>query len=170
MPNLLLVCISGNLDRKGPRAKGSCSPGVCDSTCGREAAQKGRCCCQGNQEWKGSGHPLLDSRRELGFALTEPGGQEAPPPHALPQHGTLPLGKTAQLAQAVLYTAERARPCFSLAEVPAAFRNPDDKVQAKRKESRSHLSFLFQISNCRPLNCCFFAIICEKNSCLSCFN
>lgn len=53
------------------------------------------------KECRGSGYPLLDSHRELGFALAEPGGQEALPPCALPQGRTPPLGHRAQLAQAV---------------------------------------------------------------------
>lgn len=175
MPNLHLVSISGNLDRKVVRERGSCSPGVCNSTCGREAAQKRWCFCQGNkrvQRFRASSPGLFG---ELGFALAKPGGgQEAQPACALPQGGTLPLGEGAQLAQAAQHTLQLkpARPCFSLAEVPAAFRNPDDKVQAKRKESRSSISVSVQISNCSPLNRCFlfFAIMHEKNSCLSCFN
>lgn len=125
------------------------------------------------KQCKGSGHRLLGCHRELGFAMAEPrGGQEAQPSCALPQGGTLPQGMRAQLAQAGQHTSQLkpARPCFSLAEVPAAFRNPDDKVQLKRKDSRSYLLVLFQISNCSPLNCSFLAIIHEKNSCLSCFN
>lgn len=76
------------------------------------------------------------------FALAEPGGQEALPPCALPQGKTPSSGTrgSAGTGSATSHQLKPDRACFCLAEVPAAFRNPSDEVQAKRKKSRSYLS------------------------------
>lgn len=147
------------------RCKSRGSSVVRNSTCGREAAQEGRCCWQGQfgvqRFWAPSPARAPGLLRRAGLCSGT--------------GWTLPLGARAQLAQAEQHTSQpkSARPYFSLAEVPAAFRNPKDKVQAKtnkkKKKSRSYLLALFQMSSCSPFTCCSFATIHEK-SCLACFN
>lgn len=116
------------------RCKSRGSSGVCNSTCGREAAQEGRCCWQGQfgvqRFWAPSPARAPGLLRRAGLCSGT--------------GWTLPLGARAQLAQAEQHTSQpkSARPYFSLAEVPAAFRNPKDKVQTKEKEIQI-LSFSF---------------------------
>lgn len=121
--------------RKEIIARGSCSPEVCSSTCGIEAAQKGRCCCQGNKRaqriWASS--PGLPQRvRFCSGTARRTGGTTTmcPPTGQNSSSGT----------QRSAGTGKPDGACFCLAEVPAAFRNPNDKAQAKRKKSRSYLS------------------------------
>lgn len=85
MPTLLPSCITGNRERRLQQevaaALGYATVPVAEKQLRNEDAV-----ARATKECRGSEHPLLDSRRELGFALGEPGGQEALPPCALP-HG-----------------------------------------------------------------------------------
>lgn len=108
LPNLLLVCISGNLDRKVIKEVATALGDATVPTVEKQL-RKEDAVASATEECKGSGRCLLDSHRKLGFALTEPeGGQETLPPSALPQGGTLPLGKRAQLAQSVQHISAEA--------------------------------------------------------------
>lgn len=143
MPHLLLGLHQWKPTQEGDKSKEvAAALGYATVSVGEKELRKEDAVARAMKQCKSSGYRLLDSHRELGFALAEPGGgQEALPLCVLPQDGTLPQGKRAQLAQAAQHTSQLkpARPRFSLAEVPAAFRNPDDKAQGKRKESRSYL-------------------------------
>lgn len=146
-------------------AGGSCSPGVCNSTYGTEAAQKGRCCCQGNKRvqkfWASS--PGLPQRVRFGSGRARRTGGTTTMCPPTGQNSSSGTQGSAGIGSATSHQLKPDRACFCLAEVPAAFIKPSDKVQAKRKKSRPHFSVQFQISNCSPLNCCFFAIIQRKS-------
>lgn len=128
--------------RKQIIARGSCSPEVCSSTCGIEAAQKGRCCCQGNKRaqriWASS--PGLPQRVRFcsGTARRTGGTTTMCPPTG--QNSSSGTQRSAGTGSATSHQLKPDGACFCLAEVPAAFRNPNDKAQAKRKKSRSYLS------------------------------
>lgn len=128
--------------RKQIIARGSRSPEVCSSTCGIEAAQKGRCCCQGNKRaqriWASS--PGLPQRVRFcsGTARRTGGTTTMCPPTG--QNSSSGTQRSAGIGSATSHQLKPDGACFCLAEVPAAFRNPNDKAQAKRKKSRSYLS------------------------------
>lgn len=159
------TCSASLETEKGDHSKSSCSPGVCNSTCGLEAAQKGRCCCQGNRRvqrfWASSLGLPQRVRFCSGRARRTGGTTTMCPPTG--QNSSSGTQGSAGTGSATSHQLKPDKACFCLAEVPAAFRNPNDKVQAKREKSRSYLSVQFQISNCSPLNCCFFAIIQRKS-------